>query len=380
MRQEELKMLSEPYASQDKGDLHRRFDSVIGAALPSAEKLAGEILRDLDPTDYGVKWWRALPTQERILIGDYLYQCVNGIQLNLTEAKLHYFEWLDAQRRGNERIANGVSLDPRRGATFKHPASHSAIDDLPSRLERLHLGGFFRAVGSSLDCLGGAIIGVLGLRTSLRYGDLKNAEKALQNIEVSDGAGTQLQLGFLRFFEDAKQTAGPENWIEWTNQYRNMFVHRGRAASSHEIIPREHLFYDSQGQVIPRATSKLHLARFPDRSDIEALIIGKDTWLNEDANDTLTGIFSSCLKLEKETCERLCSIWAERRNDPLLIEQPVEQWNAKIRSCKFSGYQPSNEPFGAGSLNLNASLAHRMRVAAVDDAHRSLWDESKWAD
>src|SRR2546427_12571865 len=105
MRHEEIKMLNEPYPVQANGDLHRRFDSAIGAYLRSAEKLAGEILRDLDPIDHGVKWWAALPIHERILIGDYLYQCVNGIQTNLTEAKLHYFEWLDAHDQGNEQNA-----------------------------------------------------------------------------------------------------------------------------------------------------------------------------------------------------------------------------------------------------------------------------------
>jgi len=379
MRQQEAEMFNRYYRVQDKIELDRRFDSSIGADLPSAAILAGQILNDFDRTAYGVSWWKSLPTLERILISDYLYQCANGIELNLTEAKLHHFEWLDAKERVNERIANAVSFDSRGEPHFKHPHSQSPINDLPHRLERLHLCGFFRAVGSSLDCLGALIIGVLGLPISLRYGDLKNAARALQKIEPSEQVGTQLQLGFREFLEDVKKRAGPEDWLEWTEQYRNMFVHRGRRASYHQIIPREHLFYDARGQIIPRATSKLHLARYPDRSEVEALIKGKDILLNEDAGETLTGIFRSCRTLEEETCERLHSIWAERKKAPLLIEQPIAQWKTKIRSSNFSGYQPMEEPFSGDQITINRSLAHRMLSAAVDDAHRSLWDGSKWA-
>ncbi len=376
MRQGEKKILSKPYAMQHIGDPHRRLDSAIDAYVPSAEKLAGEILHDLDLTNHGVKWWGYLAVHERILIGDYLYQCVNAIQVNLTEAKLHYFEWLDTRDKENDRIANAVSLDDVGEARLKHPSSHSGLDDLPERLQRLHLGGFFRAIGSSLDCLGGAIIGVLGLKISLRRGDLNEAEKTLRLTRPTD-AGSKLQKSFLDSFANAKERSGPEDWLKWTNQYRNMFVHRGRRASSYEVIPREHLFYDPNGQIIPRATSKLHLARFPDRSEVEALIVGKHTWLGEDAADTLSLIFESCRALQEETCERLCSIWDERRRNPTLIQQPIEQWKTKIRSCRFAGYDPS-KPFLGDTMNLSGSLAHRIRAAAVDDAQRSLWDGSDW--
>ena len=159
-----------------------------------------------------------------------------------------------------------------------------------------------------------------------------------------------------------------------------MFVHRGRRASYHQIIPKEHLFYDARGQLIPRATSTLHLARYPDRSEIEGLVKGRDILLNEDAENTLKGIFKSCRQLEEQTCERLCAVWNERQNSPNLIDQPIEQWRTKIKATGFPGYQPANEPFTADELTLNESLARRMRSAAVDDAHRAFWDGSEWAE
>ena len=104
MRQEEIDILKVPYA-QEKNQIDRRFHSSIGADIPSAAKLVNEIFHDFDATFFGVSWWTSLPTEERILISDYLYQCANSIEVNLAEAKLHYMEWLDARNQANERIA-----------------------------------------------------------------------------------------------------------------------------------------------------------------------------------------------------------------------------------------------------------------------------------
>jgi hypothetical protein len=110
MRQEEIEMLSERYDLQAQHEVDL-FDAVIVASLAGANGLSQDILNDLDPKTLGVSWWSSLPVQERILIGDYLYQCANGIEVNLAEAKLHYIEWLDARDRINRRIAGSVSVD-----------------------------------------------------------------------------------------------------------------------------------------------------------------------------------------------------------------------------------------------------------------------------
>jgi hypothetical protein len=90
MREEEINALSEPYIIQERGEVDRRFNSAIGADVPSAAQLTREILHDLDETSFGVSWWKSLNTEERILISDYLYQCANSIEINLGEAKLQY--------------------------------------------------------------------------------------------------------------------------------------------------------------------------------------------------------------------------------------------------------------------------------------------------
>ncbi len=145
-----------------------------------------------------MSWWGSLAVQERILISDYLYQRTDSIETNLVEARLHYLESLDARERENNRLADIVSRDEYGQVRPKFPPSLAPIDDLYKRLEGLHICGFFRAIGSSLDCLGAAIVGALALSTSLRRSDILKAESILARINASS-PGTQMQSDFRDF-------------------------------------------------------------------------------------------------------------------------------------------------------------------------------------
>lgn len=376
MRSKDLEVLRQPY-SDSKMDIDRRFNSAIGADIPSVTKLTEEIFTDLDEVALGISWWRSLPDRERILISDYLYQSVTGIEVNVAEAKLHLMEWTDIREQQNARIADFIQRD-QWGRTYpKVPSSQAPIDDLPHKLESLHICGFLRAIGSSLDCLGAVLIGVLGLAVPLRRSDIRKAEKALLKIEASD-KGSKLQTDFAQFFEDLKQTVGPIDWLEWVDQYRNMYVHRGRRMTFNQLVRRKTTILDAQGQIIPRADTVLHLAKYPDRSEMEALIKGPRTMLNEDAEVTLEGIFRSCRELQEHTCENLIAVWKERRNSPNLIQQPISQWDTNIRPCQFTGYEP-NTPFDKGDWIIsNPIFYHRFVAASIDDARVSLWNNSPW--
>jgi hypothetical protein len=378
MRQEELNKLKEPY-TQPRSLLDRRFESALGADVPSACRLATEILNDLDEKDFGISWWSSVPVEERILISDYLYQCVDGIEKNLVEAKLHYFEWLDARDRSNDFIVDSIKIDLNGEPYQKLPPVKAPIEELPNALEGMHLCGFFQSIGSSLDCLGGVIIGVLGLKWQLRKNDIGKAKQTLTNIKNPKTPGELLQVEFRDFFESQIVSSGPEDWLEWADQYRNMFVHRGRRLTTNQTRRREGLLYKASGEEYLRATSTLHLAKHPDKTDIEALV-KKDMMLNEDADTTFKGIFKSCRDLNESVCERLLSIWIDRRNNPSLIEQPATQWNPNFRACKFSGYDPNAEPLGADLMTGHPILHHRMLAASADDQHRAgVWANSPWS-
>jgi hypothetical protein len=376
MRKEDINSLSKPY-TESRVQLDRRFHSAIGADVPSAGVIVREIFNDLDAQSHGILWWQSVPEQERILISDYLYQCADGIEVNLIEAQLHYLEWLDVRDRQNARLADVISRTPYGELQQKYPPSIAPIDDLPSKLEGMHICGFFRAIGSSLDCLAGVTVGVLGLNNNLRWSDIGTAELTLKKLQLQGTPGSQVQIDFRDLFETAKKASGPEDWLAWASQYRNMFVHRGRRLAFGGFAPRDVLLLDSEERVIPRVKTQLHLAKYPDKSDAEAFI-KKDVALNEDANITFKGIFKSTRDFLEILSERLVFVWQERRKDPFLIEQPATQWNMKIKPCNFTGYDKNAEPLNYDEIMGNPTLHHRMLAAAVFDQHRSLWANSPW--
>jgi hypothetical protein len=376
MRQEDINKLSEPY-NQPRDRFDRRFHSSIDADVPSANKLVGEIFDDLSRQSYGVSWWQTVNVHERILIGDYLYQCAEGIEANLVEAKLHLLEWLHVRDQIDKRFADVISRTPHGTLQQKLPPAEAPIDDLPNKLEAMHICGFFRAIGSALDCLGGAIIGVLGLNYCLRYNDIDKAKKELAKVKNPQTPGEQLQASFKDFLETQIKDCGPEDWLIWTDRYRNMYVHRGRRITFGEFVPREVLFYDAEERLIPRWKSNLHLATNPDKSDAEAFV-KSDIVLREDAEKTLGGVFKSTRDLLEAVCERLVSIWQERRNDSSLIEQPPSQWKPNMKVCNFSGYDQLAEPLDVSGMTGNPVLFQRMLAAATMDHQRHVWANSPW--
>jgi len=195
MRDEDIKRLSEPYTNP-RVDMDRRFHSSIGADVPHANILLREIYNDLDTKTLGISWWLSVPIHERALISDYLYQCAFSIEVNLAEAKLHFLEFLDAREKHEKRIADWVIVGPRGEPVVKHPSADAPIDDLVNKLEAMHVCGFFQAIGSTLDCLGACIIGVLALNARLRKSDIARAKQALDKVPVTGTPGNKIQLDF----------------------------------------------------------------------------------------------------------------------------------------------------------------------------------------
>jgi hypothetical protein len=115
--------------------------------------------------------------------------------VNLSEAKLHLLEAEDffeqhARKPQVEVIEIGGQLRPRLRRLS------SAEEHLPVEMAKLHIVGFFRAVGSALDCLGITIISVLALPASVLKGDLGIARNQLSKLTGPETAGKQTQQAF----------------------------------------------------------------------------------------------------------------------------------------------------------------------------------------
>ena len=376
MRDEDIKRLSEPYENS-RADNDRRFHSALGADVPSAGTLIREIFNDLSETSLGVCWWSSTPVHERALISDYLYQCAFAIEGNLAEAKLHYLEFLHARQRHDKRIADAVSVGFDGKPFYKHPPALTPMDDLINKLEGMHVCGFFQAIGSTLDCLGAVIIGVFGLPTRLRISDVSKAERALHRLPSNGTPGNKMQLDFKDFFISVKSSTGVPGWLEFSDRYRNMFIHRGRRITYNSMTPRPSLILDKDGQHSVITSTTMHLVREPDKSDAEGMI-RRNVAMNEDADTTLSGIYKSCRDMEEAICERLVEIWKARRADPSLIEQPASQWEANIRMCNFNGYDPTAPPLRYDEIHNSHVLLHRFVSCGAVDSKSAVWKGSPW--
>jgi hypothetical protein len=362
MRKEDLEILSKPY-DQDESNEKGRFNSALGADVESLSNLLDELVDDLAP-QYGVAWWTSLPTHQRVAIGDYLYQCVFAIETNLAEARLHYLEVLGTRRDQDRRIASAVQLQNGEPIVKLRPPT-SPLDELPDRLEMMHVGGFFRALGSALDCIGAAIIIVLGLDTQLRRAGFKTALKILDELDKK-GVPTPIQLDFKQFIEAAIESLGPTDWLNWMSEHRNLLIHRGRLIIQKEIVPAGVMLYDHRGVPIVRSKQISHLPRFPDKSDIEAWATTKYTILSEDADTTMQGLFHSTRNLILEVGDHLTSAWQRRRSNPVEILQPATQWGPKSSSSAFVGYSGA-APIAMDTITMSPATSKRFRAAGLYD-------------
>ena len=88
--------------------------AAIGIKLPHWASLEREIFADfVERQPYGIDWWAPDPsTSRRILIADQLSCCLASVADNMTEAALHWLEYLDASDRDSARLAHAVKMLP----------------------------------------------------------------------------------------------------------------------------------------------------------------------------------------------------------------------------------------------------------------------------
>jgi hypothetical protein len=375
MRVKEKELFRTPYPATNMPK-HERFADVIDARIVDVGKLSKEIRSDFDPINFGISWWQSLDPQRRILIGDYLYQCVLGIETNFVEARLHYYLWLHTKELIDARMADSVTIGPADKPLLKLPAATKPDDDLPTKLDGLHLTGFFRALGSALDCLGASIVGVLGFSKGLRRVTFNELDALLSNSENAQPPFVQIQMDFKTLFEKAKKDCGPEDWLNWATQYRNTLVHRGRLTWKSEVPQRK--LIDLPGNTV-RANHETHLDLFPDRSDIESWIRYENPVLAEDAHRTTAGLYDGTKKFAERILNELINVWQVRRKDPNLIKQPRDQWIGKSKKCNFGGYGGTGNAISYDQITTSGELIERLKAASLlPGSAREFWKGSEW--
>ncbi len=371
MRVADLTRLNEPYPEALE-PTEEDARAAIGIRLPNWASLESEIFADfVERRPYGIGWWAPDPgTSRRILIADQLSCCLASAAGNMTEAALHWLEYLDASDRDSSRLAHAVKILPG-GPSIVPPRPRCASEQLLPDLLRMHQAGMIRAIASALDCFAGVIIGVAALPQSILKADFKQARAVLARIDGSASAGAKVQAGFAVRLERGIAATGPLGWLDWTLDLRNMLVHRGRRMELGQYLPITPVLLGPDGNPAPRARRVSHLPRDPGRSDIEVFI--DRPWemvLHEEESVTLKGLMHSTVHLLETAASDLLDVWRWRRAHPHDLRQPMDQWRSgpSKQSTGFEGYAPGSLPLEPSMGIMPPKTARRFHSAAVDDA------------
>jgi hypothetical protein len=376
MRATDLARLSEPYP-EDADPPDSGAGAALGMELPNWRALEADIFTDFaEQPPYGIGWWAPDPgTSRRILIADQLYCCAASVEGNMTEAALHWLEFLDVSDRDSARYADAVQLEDGR-PTLSAPRPQSPLDQLSPVVVRIHYAGIVRGLASALDCLAGVVIGVAALPVNILLADFARARAKLNRINGPDSEGAKAQAQLAAQIEANIAAAGPAGWLEWTLDFRNMLIHRGRRLELGQFIPKSPVLYGADAKPVLRARRVNHLPRDPGRSDIEVLVDNPWTYvLTEDDERTLRGLIKSTQVLLEATARDLIELWDWRRRNTKSLRQPLAQWpkGRSIQSTGFDGYAPGTVKFDPKMGISNAVVARRFRAAALVDESRADW-------
>lgn len=386
MLKEDLDKLSQPYNNASAGASRDNFADAIGITLPNTRILLREVFSDLNTTTFGISWWNsyaALGTKRRIAISDHTYLCIRALEENLVEAKLHLMEAKGAWKARNDFVADAVAIGANGEPSVKVPPRNSALDDMHDQLDDIHVAGFLRAIGSTLDCLGATIAAVLAVPVGLLKSDLDKALKKLESLPSPTNEGQKIQVEFREFFKSLLTQVGPEGWLKWTLDFRNMYVHRGRRLHMSSLSPKaiqgkSGPLRDLKGKVILRTTTTKQLPQDPGLSEVEALLDSSRAPVLEEGEDsTLLGILESTVQLIDKTSAQLLQVWQMRRRSPALLEQPRAQWSEFPSGAvtTFKGYRPGSAPYSPTRLVTGLDMVKRMQAAALTNEDRKKWDQ-----
>jgi hypothetical protein len=376
MRRAELSKLTEQYPQHVEPDDAYAMAS-LGLNLPRWAALQSDIFADfVEGPPYGIRWWAPDPgTSRRILISDQLNCCLNSVPHNMTEATLHWLEFLEASDRDSARFADAVKFEHGR-PVISPPRPRTAFEQLAPEFIRMHQAGIARALSSALDCLGGIVIAVAALPRSILRADLAIARNELRKIDSTSTDGARMQGRFAGKLEAVIVDAGPAGWLDWIIDMRNMLVHRGRRIELGGYVPIEPTLYGPDAQPLLRARRVSHLPCDPGRSDVEVFLdVPKSFVLEEEAETTFRGVMDSTVALLETAAENLLELWQWRRNNRTALRQPRAQWlqGPSTNSTGFKGYAPGSLRLRRDMGILNPVTARRLRAAALDDAARPQW-------
>jgi hypothetical protein len=338
----------------DATEAYWEYIAAIGIDADNLRALEGRLNDEFRAADGGYAVLAALPMPQRAVVSDQILTSAHGVIRNLAEARLH-------EQDLNELLDEGVPYAER---TFEAQERATRVD--------LSFVGFFRGIGSALDCAAATTIGVLRLPLSIRrasFGQLLNLDDAVAGRQPAWALITELI---------ARHADDPPSWLRWTLEMRHALMHRPRQMSFY--VPREPEIppmWLPPAAVIPAVLARLrfdpHFRRKPWLPDMQHLadpFLGRlpDAVLGEKATQTVRGCFEATNRLVEDIAAFLIEKWADA--DVQAIEPPTERWALETPpAIEFEGFVPSRIPEREWEGRISPHDEERLRLAA--DLHNA---------
>jgi hypothetical protein len=232
----------------------------------------------------------------------------------------------------------------------------------------MHLTGFFRALGSALDCLAAATVAVARSPEPIARADQASFGRLIHR------AATEPVLAALAAALRASSEAEPVGWLEWTAEMRNHVIHRARQLEIWLPAVRRKagsatLYVQTTRPAHEILRSRPHLRREPWLPDMDALSrhgAASGAWMAEPACRTLPRLRARVNALAEDVARELLSLWTSTELvapvGPWLPQAPRPAWRI-ARAEQFAGFDPDYLTAPATSIVMNPRDAGRAIVA-----------------
>ncbi len=339
-----------------------------GLPFEGMREMDSTLNEDFRAADWGFRQLTDITNlEQRAVVSDQIAQAASAIPDNLLEMK--------SQLEALNETCDGA---------FRHPSAETAaMDGKQTRMARMNVTDFFRAAGSTLDCMAAVSIGILRTPLSIEKASFSQLIRGLEMHLKGDVPQHQRNstANFDSMIESVKNDPWP-GWLSWTSDMRNVCIHRARRlfmmlpVDEDKPSTKLHVVTDNPYDVL-MSTSR-YMPHLPTKPALpELLNLGtssgiNEVYLNEDAVQTASAISFVVTDLVEKITAQLVDIWQGKDNSPANFKAPECAWQLpEVQSATFQGTSQNKQDVEADFIVMSPGAIERPRLAEAIRAERS---------
>jgi hypothetical protein len=303
-----------------------RWDHATGLGItwPHLRNLADMMALDYRDDTWGFPQLQDLSqVEQRAAASDQIISAADAVLTNLIEARTAEADFQDRAKSGVTYLDDDIDDETRQDL--------AVID-------------FFRAFGSTLDCLAALVIGTVRLPVAIHGASMAHIIGGLDPAKASTPNQAALWSGYRQLLD--RQRAGPpDGWLDWALQYRNALLHRPRQINLHLPRKRNTNLWLPQWVAQAQLRFDLYLRSRPWLPELQHLAEPNanvaDLFLHEPATQTLRGLMEHLNGFVEATAEWLREPWIKLKTGGLALPSQVPRWGpVKEPTIGFGGFAP----------------------------------------